>query len=410
MMWQPMPDVAEMKADIYNLKNFNDLERIYFISWEDGDHNLSDYFKTENAPTLIAEFLEEISAKLGRDIYFYLFTLAPEGFWPCHFDRNDPKFRLIKLIYFPTFMFHRTQYRIGPDNRPEQPQDPELVKNYPHNLAVTGLDITDPYTGLDKTDFKYTYIYMVLYPKPHRARMMDLLAKHDLHGIGAISWREYNRNLDRSTIPEGRLDSQHDIGDSPYPWKYWTPRRIFLDQTFDTPGPIKFDWLPKEYSESFFQIIGESIGERPLVSEKTVVPLFFNKPFLISSGPHSHKLLEDMGFKLYDEIFDYSFDNETSMTKRYEGIVLNVKRIHKMIEEQGAAALLDKIKDKLIFNKKRAHEITVDSAYFPKEIDEFFTMPNTPYTRMDKWHSKNIFNTFPFFEYAKRFNSTILKK
>ena len=409
MMNQPMPDVAAMKADVYNLKNFNDLERIYFICWEDGDHNLSAYFRTENAPELIAEFLEDISARLGRDVYFYLFTLAPEGFWPCHFDRNDPKFRLIKLIYFPTFMFHRTQYRIGPDNRPVQPQDPELVKNYPHNLAVTGLDITDPHTGLDKTDFKYTYIYMVLYPKAARALMMDLLAKHDLHSIGALSWREYNRNLDRSTMKEDTLDSLHDVDNTPYPWKYWTPRRLFLDQTFDKPGPIKYDWLPKEYSESFFQIVGESIDHWPLISEKTVVPLFFNKPFLIVSGMHSHKLLESMGFKSYDEIFDYSFDNESDIKKRYEGIALNAKRVHEMIQEQGAAALLDKIKDKLIFNKKRAHEITVDKEYFFKDIEDFFTMPNTPYSGTHS-HNRNIINTFPFFEYAKRFNSTILKK
>jgi hypothetical protein len=408
LLFPPLPNLKEMKQEVLALDNLQELDAVYFHCWEEFVSRADVWLKADWRE--IAETINEISSVAGRDIPLIITTASMEEWNPIPFDKNDPFYRNIKFVYLPTFLFFRTQYRLGPGIDPKDPlYNYHIKQNYQHNLDVTGLDIADSQTGLDASNFKFPFIYMTLYPKYHRCRVMDLLAKHNLIERGAVSWREYDRTLDRSTIKPGVLDSQHDINASPFPWKWWTPKRLFLDQAFDDPGPIIWDWLPKEYSQSFMSIIGESLDSWPGASEKTATPLMFNKPFLIAGGAHSHRHLEDMGFKLYDEIFDYSFDKISELDKRMEALVDQVVELDKKIQEHGYQALLDKIKDKLVFNKIRAHEITVDPNWIPKEVVDFFNNTHVTYSKIEKRY-QNPRNHFPYFEYAKQFNSAILKK
>ena len=408
LFYPPLPNLKEIRQEVLALKDLQELEAIYFHCWEEFVSHVDRWLQADWKE--IAETINEISAVAGRDIPLIITTASMEEWNPTPFDKNDILYRNIKFVYLPTFLIFRTQYRLSPGIDPKLPIYNDVIqKNYQHNLDVTGLDIADSRTGLDASNFKHTYIYMTLYPKYHRCLVMDLLAKNNLIERGAISWREYDRTLDRSTIKPGVLDSQHDINASPFPWKWWQPKRLFLDQTFDDPGPIVWDWLPKEYSQSFMSIVGESLDSWPGASEKTAVPLMFNKPFLIAGGSHSHRHLEDMGFKLYDEIFDYSFDKIPNLNKRIESLVEQVVELDKKIQQHGYQALLDKIKDKLVFNKLRVHEITVDPNWIPKEVVDFFNNTHITYSKVNK-SSLDPRNHFPYFEHAKQFNSTILKK
>ena len=53
-----------------------------------------------------------------------------------------------------------------------------------------------------------------------------------------------------------------------------------------------------------------------------------------------HTFLEKQGFYLYDEIFDYSFDN-SSFEKRFKSLMFQLKNILKLSTKK----LKDKIKD-----------------------------------------------------------------
>jgi hypothetical protein len=404
----PVPSLKEVRQEVLDLKNLQELDAIYFHCWEDFVSHADSWLKSDWRE--IAETINEISLAVGRDVPLIITTASMEEWNPTPFDKTDPLYRNIKFVYLPIFLFFRTQYRLGPGIDPKPPLYNDHIKqNYQHNLDVTGLDITDSQTGLDASNFKFTYIYMTLYPKYHRCLAMDFLAKNNLIERGAVSWREFDRTLDRSKISPGVLDSQHDINTSPFPWKWWQPKRLFLDQAFDDPGPIVWDWLPKEYSQSFMSIIGESLDTWPGASEKTAMPLMYNKPFLIAGGAHSHRHLEDMGFKLYDEIFDYSFDKIPDRDQRIEALIEQVVELDRKIQQHGYQALLDKIKDKLIFNKIRAHEITIDSNWIPKEVVDFFNNTHVTYSKVDK-SSLDPRNHFPYFEYAKQFNLDYLKK
>jgi hypothetical protein len=69
--------------------------------------------------------------------------------------------------------------------------------------------------------------------------------------------------------------------------------------------------LEKRISESFVQIVSETIGDRyyPFVSEKFVYPLLGKTLWVGYAQPNYHTYLEThYGFKKYDKVFDYSFD------------------------------------------------------------------------------------------------------
>jgi len=400
----PQPSLEELIQEIKALPNLKDLEGVYLIGWEEGEHDLNLLFRNDMAYPKLNEFMIWISGQIGVDTYFYNITTANQNFWN---NPNDSKYSHVKTVYFPTYLFHRTHFRLGP-NDVKEPQEAAINENYNHNKTVAHADLLDMNTGLEPRDFEYTYLYMTLYPKAHRALMMDTLAKYDLHSSGALSWREFNRNLDRSTMPPGQLDSLHNIGHHPYTWKYWTPTRLYLDQPTDNPGPIRYDWLPKQFYSSFMQIIGESLPDAVLISEKTIVPLLFNKPFLIMGGQYSHKHLSSLGFKLYDEIFDYSFDSEKDKVQRAEGIAKNIINLNCLLKDHGGTAMLNKIKDKLIHNKKLAHDIILDD--LPKEVIDIFSKHEHPYSKIPRGRNNlTVHDRFPFFEYTSQFHKKYLK-
>ena len=64
----------------------------------------------------------------------------------------------------------------------------------------------------------------------------------------------------------------------------------------------------------------------------------------------NHKL-QDLGFKLYDEIFDYSFDLEENNLKRLKMFWIQIER-YLNFDVREFEKELEKINDKLIHNRK----------------------------------------------------------
>ena len=93
---------------------------------------------------------------------------------------------------------------------------------------------------------------------------------------------------------------------------------------------------------TLFQVIGETLAEdwdntSRFWSEKTFRSIFHMQPFLIWGQPNANKNLEDYGYKLYDKMFDYSFDSESNTYKRWTMIKGEIEsavaRLNKMTGE-----------------------------------------------------------------------------
>jgi len=272
---------------------------------------------------------------------------------------DEDRYKNVTVIDWPAYWLSRMACMI--DTHPE---------SYAQNCSL-GNDIRDVNTGLN-SNIDYLYITFVNQPKPWRCHLMDLLAKANLIHRGAIAWRDVMRHFDST-----RTDI---VNESTYDWKYWVPKKMTLtsNDNFDHSSP---DWwiLPAHYSHAFMQIVPECSDEVFLISEKTAVPLLFNKLFLVVGPKNYHANVKDMGFKLYDKIFDYSFDSEDDSELRYEGLVQNVNK-YRDKSMQELEQLIQSVKDKISYNRTHALKLArTMPVEWAKLVDQSWAEVNDEY-------------------------------
>jgi hypothetical protein len=247
-------------------------------------------------------------------------------------NKKLDKFTHIEIICWSTFWFTRT-YRVW---------------TYPDTIdynQIKGIDIKNENVC---KNFELTYPYVCLnnIRKNHRSNLMDMLAKHDLIKHGAVSWRDVCR--------AGVSDN--------YSYKHWKPEIIILD--FGVNDIFKQETMPLEFNHSFMQIVTESDDTETFFSEKTATPMFLNKPFLVATNCGFHTDLKKHGFELYDELFDYSFDDEPDMELRYDKLVQNLKS-YIGLSPSDLQKQYDKVSDKITYNRKLAMKYAL---HVPKEV------------------------------------------
>lgn len=154
---------------------------------------------------------------------------------------------------------------------------------------------------------KFTKAYVNLNNKPwyFRCEMLDALSQRNLISKGAISWNETNNDYD---------------------FKYWKQQRLVIDPEYANTTE-QYGSFPPPFLESFMSLVSESTMDTIFPTEKTYTPIYFKKPFLVWSVPNFHKALQDLGFELYDEIFDYSFDSISNNKKRLNELLDQVETI-----------------------------------------------------------------------------------
>ena len=274
----------------------------------------------------------------------------------------------IHTIYWPTFWLSLCLIRLV-NGKP-------YIQNSNNNLNIHNLQV-----GLDYSP-DYTFISMNGVPKVHRCILQDFLAKHDILQYGKYSWRNI-RN-------EGHW----------YNFKYWKEEKTFLDQ--EDPNQLYHqEILPISYKNCLIQIVPETHEDRFFLTEKTAMPLFFNKPFIVAGNKGFHKTLQSLGFVLYDEIFDYSFDEIDDINIRYEMIVENVKPLTNLSHGE-KVNLYKKVFDKCVYNKKVALKHALNTDSFPTIWKELATKQYEDLTHVNPYHFNKILeNHKNAFEFSK---------
>lgn len=237
---------------------------------------------------------------------------------------------LLKIHYWPTFWLTTLLFRLK--------VNPVYMINKAIGTDINSIEVEKNYI------LKHKFICMNKAPKIHRAIMLDNLAKYNLIDTNMIIWRELSN----------------------YSFKHWAQKQILLDQLekFESQEVV-----PIQYPSTFSQIVTESDENIFSLSEKTGMALFFNKPFLVAGCVNFHKILQNLGFVLYDELFDYSFDSIDDINLRYEGIAKNFQKINNMSILE-LEILYKKMFEKIIYNKKLALRLATNSDLIPKVWDE----------------------------------------
>ena len=196
---------------------------------------------------------------------------------------------------------------------------------------------------LDNLTYKYHFLYMNGKSHLWRSRLIEYVAKYDLLKYSAYSWHSTSAGQ----------------------FKYYDGSKKILDKQYTSFKD--HGWLPKEYYESFFQLVPESCMDAHFITEKTITPLLIGKPFLIAGATGINKKLKSFGFELYEELFDYTFDDIDDIDQKYIKICKNIKKIVNMPLEQ-CKEMHSKIQDKVIHNRKRAIEFAYDLDNVPEIV------------------------------------------
>lgn len=182
--------------------------------------------------------------------------------------------------------------------------------------------------------------------KPERLLLVDTLAKYDLLKDGIVTYRYPEINL------------------PPFSWKYHDGSRLFDEEDYKISskpeyGPAK---MPKSYMHGFIDIVTETDCQEGyfIPTEKTAKPLGALKPFLVLSSKGYHQwMYDEYGIEKYDELFDYNFDNKSSIKDRVQGIVDNLIRLRKVFNDDPAfkQKVYKTIKRKLIENRHKSSTV-----------------------------------------------------
>lgn len=228
----------------------------------------------------------------------------------------------LQISYWPTFFINRSAH---------------YLKDY----------------ALPLRDYNYLFISMNNLPRTHRCYLMDSIKKHKLDTAAALTWY---------------------YTDTDYNWKYWTPEQLVLsdkmyinhhksNQLDDGLVP-SIHSVPLEFFQSYFSVVSESSVGHCFLTEKTAVPLLLQQPFIVQAACGFHQFLISLGFELYDEIFDYSFDTLECANARTDKIIENILNL----KFKDISKVNDQLTKKAKRNQKRALDIAADKSLVPELV------------------------------------------
>lgn len=201
----------------------------------------------------------------------------------------------------------------------------EIVKAYHNDSSYNPLNL-DPM----KFNKLFTLFNNVL--RPHRIQLLDSLYKYGLADNGYISVNQLSKE-------EASLFS------------YWkNPKIQKLDgQRYDdnnTDINITRMFFPSEWYQTPIHIVTETLPNKVFITEKLAQPILGGKPFMVLATKGYHQKLKDLGFKMYDNIFNYDFDNDDILDNRIEGIIHNLLNI----KDKSLIELYEKCKENIKWN------------------------------------------------------------
>jgi len=116
------------------------------------------------------------------------------------------------------------------------------------------------------------------------------------------------------------------------------------------------------HSNALFSVVGETLQENYdntslFYSEKSFRPMILGQPMLIWGQRHCNKKLSTkLGYKLYNNWFDYSFDSIKDEKERANALVLEIKRVCEKLKLMSRSEQINwayKDEETLLYNRNR---------------------------------------------------------
>jgi hypothetical protein len=99
-------------------------------------------------------------------------------------------------------------------------------------------------------------------------------------------------------------------------------KEFFPYKNIDVPeyDPLDHSNLNAAYTDSYVNIISETNTQWTFLTEKTFKALASGQFFISINGPGSIELLRSLGFDVFDDIIDHSYDNITDLYEKIKSI------------------------------------------------------------------------------------------
>ena len=198
-------------------------------------------------------------------------------------------------------------------------------------------------------------------PHYHRCLMVDYLAKHRLLRHGVVTFLQ--------------PDDTQTPNNTAYQWQWHDGSRMTDSWEVDIDSmdsQTMAATLVKGYRRGIIDLVLETRYEPNefFITEKTIKPIATLKPFLALScqGYNTEYLRDRLGYQLYDEVFDYSFDSAEDIHDRVRGVIQNLENLQDFLETHGVQELYRRLIPKLYYNQYNTYRL-----YFDRD----FTVPQS---------------------------------
>ena len=221
-------------------------------------------------------------------------------------------------------------------------------------------------------DHKPEYLFTCLMRtnRTHRMAVLEYLIDSGLINHGYVSWcntkntwhafLNHSKNLDKADTLLKKL--------LPYLWKTFPA---------DEMRDVLHGTLPGFYL-SAFDIVTETSYSEICFTEKTWRPILHGKPFVILGGRNTNAELKKLGFEIFDEFFDIDAEkNIVSKTHTdFTSMIDIIRPLEKMDTDKKFLNHIKEVtKEKVLHNQNLAVKMTMNDAYIPDEIKEYFKNP-----------------------------------
>lgn len=275
------------------------------------------------------------------------------------FKSVSPPIQNYQVLSWNTFLLHYTKFY--------------LEKSY--NKDIRDININPV--------FNKHFFSLNKHPRSARSFVIDNLYRLGLFDYGLISWN----NLSNSW-------------QEPYKFEYWDEKIMRVD--IDVPEINKLN-IHTSFNTDFllnsgcvFNFVVETMVDNRnlLITEKTFKNFLIGQPFISIGSVLHNRTLSELGFYLYDEIFDYSFDSEIDDNNRLLKFVNELQKIKDYRPED----LFDKIKTKVLNNKENSIKLCDKDDFIPTKIIEMYhnhadMFNNNPYINKE-CNIKEIFKNY----------------
>jgi hypothetical protein len=175
----------------------------------------------------------------------------------------------------------------------------------------------------------------------YRSVATFLLYHSDIRDAGLISHNKFSKSFDPSENPlKWRSANQLSDYSDHHVLDWCNNLPLIVDQTeFDV------NWVLRPYhqihDQTIFQIVNETLVDdydntTLFYSEKTFRPISCFQPFVIYGQPGCNRYLKELGYQLYDEWFDLSFDDVEDPVERYRQLLCSIVPVVKMLKNMSS--------------------------------------------------------------------------